>query len=182
MGARSLTPKGITRLVLAFFAITAIGGCGSEDAMSREEFVASGDSVCEEYNDKFASFGEVRNLEALADQTADILDLYEEQLQRLRSLDAPSEVQGEYNEYLTTLEERNDILRRANEAAGQGDEREVVRVFEEGQQVSAQEQELARQIGFKECSFPPEPEAEEGGEGEHRHPPGKPENHEHTEP
>jgi hypothetical protein len=144
--------------------------------MGKEKFVAKADSMCEGYNEKFAKFGEVRTLEELAKQTADVLDLYEGQLERLGSLDAPSELQDEYNEYLATLEERNEILRQAHEAAEQGNEQEVAKRFDAGQQSAAREQQLAQQIGFKKCSFPPPPTKPEKP---HEHTTGKPDDHEH---
>ena len=146
--------------------------------MSKEEYISKADSICAEYNKKFAKFKEVHNFEALARQTEQAADLYQAQLERLRKLEPPANLQGTYEQYLRTLDERIEVIHQAHEAAEQRDKREVARHFERGQQVAAREQQLAQELGFKECSFPLPPPTEPEKEG-HEHPPGTPENHEH---
>ncbi len=178
--------KSILRLIFTVFAATTIVSCGSspsdpsEDAKGTKDFVEKADSICAGYNEKFAKTEEVQTLEELAKQTAQVLDLYEEQLAQLRNIDPPSEVQDDFEEYLATLEERNETVRQAHEAAKEGDEQQVRAAFDKGQEEVAREQELAQKIGFKECSIPPEPAPQQGND--HEHEPGTPEEHEHAEP
>jgi len=184
MSAKLAIPKNKIRLVLVLFALTTLVGCDAEGGtgrqnMDRQEFIAGADSICKEYNEEFVEIGEVHTVKGLEKQTADVLDLYERQLERLRGLDPPSEIQGDYAKFLVTLEERNELVRRANEAAKLRDEHEVARVFGEGQELATREREWAEHIGFRECGYPPEPEQPSQEEGKHEHPPGTPEEHEH---
>ena len=174
----------LARHVVALIAIAFLAGCSfsssdaaSDGTMSKEEFVSKADSICAEYNEKFAKFKEVHTFKALARQTDQASDLYQGQLERLRNLEPPANLRDTYEKYLRTSEDRIEVIRQAHEAAEQRDKLEVASHFESGQQVAAREQQLAQQLGLKECSFPPPPtEAEKGN---HEHPPGTPDNHEH---
>jgi hypothetical protein len=143
--------------VLAASTLGAFAGCGSDsDELSEEELVAEGNEICLEAREAFAELQDAPPTTAreAADLTEQLLGIAEDELDQISALEPPSDLQDELDSYLAARERGIELLRDGLEAA----ESEDAAAYADAQAAIAAEQverlELARAVGFTECSRP----------------------------
>jgi len=163
-----LVGKRVTCAVLVVLAAGLfLAGCGgggesstsvttSGEPLSKQELVAQGDAICQNASDQFAQLQQnpPTTAEGVATLTQRVIEITETQVSQLRELKPPASLQSALDDYLEALEKNIAVLRQGLKAAEQND----VTGYQVAQAKSAQEQvqrlELARAVGFKECSRP----------------------------
>jgi hypothetical protein len=126
------------------------------DELSSEEFLSRGDEICTEAHDAFKDLqGEAPTTAAeAAELTGKLIDISEDEVDEIRDLDRPSDLDDEVDSYLAAREDGIELL---------GDGREAAEDQDAGAYASAQAQvaadqlkrlKLAQAVGFTECSRP----------------------------
>ena len=128
----------------------------SGEPLTKHELIAKGDAICRQASEQFNHLRESppTTAEEVATLTRRVIDIQATQLSQLRDLNAPSSLQSNLADYLKALEKNIAVLKQGLRAAKQND----VAGYQEAQAKTAQDQverlELARAVGFKECSRP----------------------------
>jgi hypothetical protein len=144
-------PKALVVIALA----AALAGCGSGDdgtPLSREEFVAQADAICQEYEAKLNALGTPQSAEDLQEFADESVPIAEEGQGKLEDLTPPAELQDVYDEWLAQGDKAVDIVQRLEAAASENDQQEIQAIAAEAEAADARSRELAEQLGFDECS------------------------------
>jgi hypothetical protein len=126
------------------------------DELSAEEFLSRGDEICEEAHDAFKDLqGEPPTTATeAAELTGKLIDISEDEVDEIRDLDRPSDLDDELDAYLAAREDGIDFLRQGKEGAEDQD----AQAYAVAQSKVAAEQlkrlKLAQAVGFTECSRP----------------------------
>jgi hypothetical protein len=138
-------------LVAVFLLLDPSGG----EELSREEFLAEGDEICAEAREAFTELQ--ANVPTTAreavDLTGQLVNISEDEQDELRELNAPSELE-EVDVYLSAREEGIELLRRGLDAAEDDDGQAYASAQARVAAQQTKRLELARAVGFTECSRP----------------------------
>jgi hypothetical protein len=145
---------GTVIVVLAIFGSDIFGG---DDTLTREEFLAEGDEICSEAHEEYAQQQQdpPQSASEAADLTANLIEISEEELESIRELGPPDELQEPLDRYLSARESGIEVMREGLEAAEAGDARAYARAQAEVTGEQVERTKLAEEVGFSECSRPP---------------------------
>jgi hypothetical protein len=135
----------------------ALAGCGDDaEQVSAEELVSRGDEICAEGRKRFdeVQSRSLPNASAAAEQTSQLVDVATEELNELRDIRPPKELRERYDRYLEARGRALELLEQGEEAAQEKDADAYVKAQAEAAAAQAERLELARAVGFKECSKP----------------------------
>ena len=151
MGRRSRTIVAFTAVLLG-----AVAGCGDDgpQQVSAEELVAEADAVCTEGRERFTAIQSepLRNANDAENQTRELIESADDELNELRDLVPPDELQEAYNAYLEARIRVIEVFRQGLDAAEQDDDQAYVDAQTRAAAGAAKRQELARAVGFSVCS------------------------------
>ena len=143
-------------MIVALAALLDLGPFEDDDAasLSKPEFIAKGDQVCERAHDQFAELQKKppNSAEEAVTLTQNLLDISKNELSQIRALDAPPEVQDALDRYLRARERGIALLERGLEAA---QDRNAGAYADAQAKIAAgqvQRLKLAQAVGFSECS------------------------------
>lgn len=163
-------------LVIATAAL-AIAGCGGDDdtttastgasgatgaggsALTEEEFVSQADAICADVN------GQIEGLQAptasddlatLSDFAQQGLDIVEPAVEQFQALVPPEDLQDQWEDYLSSVEDQVDLDRQLADAAAAGDTQEVNSLVD--QLNAGNNNQAAADLGLDECAKDPEPQ------------------------
>jgi hypothetical protein len=151
-------------VVAAGFVLAGCGGGGGGststttggEQLTKQELIAQGDSICRQANDKFGQLQQnpPTTPESAVTFTQNLIDIQESQLAQLRELNPPSSLRSSLDDYLKALEKNIAVLKQGLAAAQQNDATGYADAQAKTVQGQVQRLELARAVGFKECSRP----------------------------
>ena len=147
-------------IAVAAVASLAIAGCGGGDdesnsGLSYSELGQEMDKICTEYEPKFDA--EAEKIKGKAAQDAPVWDelvrLFEEGTGKFKALDPPSELQADFDNFISLSDQQLALTKEAQAAAKSGDQQEYASVAKEIQQSTLDEQsdEAASKLGAAEC-------------------------------
>lgn len=136
--------------------IGIVAGCGDDGPreVSAEELVAMGDEICREGRERFTEVqaAPLRNANDAADQTRELIDSADDELNELRDLVPPDELEEAYNAYLEARVRAIEVFRQGLDAAERDDDQAYVDAQSRAAAGAPKRQELAQAVGFKVCS------------------------------
>jgi hypothetical protein len=143
---------------LPVVAVAAAGCGGGPQQVSAAELVQKGDDVCRDLQGQFAEIQSQppANAPDAADQAGRLLDVADEAQSELRDLEPPEDIRADYDHYLDTRDQVNDLLKKGEEAAKEQDGNGYGRAQEEASAGAPERQMLASGLGFKVCSQNPQ--------------------------
>jgi hypothetical protein len=162
LASRRITCGASAALAAAIIA----AGCGggdegststtSSEPLSKPELIAKGDAICQQARDQFAQLQQTppTTPESAASFAQKLIAIQQTQLDQLRDLRAPSSLQSSLDDYLKALEKNIAILKQGLKAAQQSDATGYAKAQAKAVREQVQRLELARAVGFKECSRP----------------------------
>src|SRR4051794_19860623 len=111
----------IVGLVVLVMAIAGIGPFGG--SLTKEEFVAQGDEICRQARDEFIQRQQSppRTSQEAADLANALAGISKQELDAIRELDEPDEVQPALDEYLKAREDGIALIEEGANAAAKGD-------------------------------------------------------------
>jgi hypothetical protein len=126
-----------------------------EDDLTKEEFIAQGDAICKAAQEDFAAAQREVHVTTAPQAQAlmqRLLDVSTGELESIRDLNEPDDVQPAFDRYLAAREEGIALLHDGLDAAQENNGR----AYEQAQlQVALDQQkrlELAEDVGFSQCS------------------------------
>jgi hypothetical protein len=155
-------------LLLIATAALAIAGCGGDDEttsstgasgatgvsgtpLSEEEFVSQADAICATVNSRIEGLQAPRNdLASIADFAQQGLEIVQPALQELQALVPPEDLQAQFDDYVSRVEDQVDLQDQLGAAAAAGDTEEVDSLIEQLQ--AGNNNEAARDLGLNECA------------------------------
>jgi hypothetical protein len=151
---------GLLAVIVALAAVLDLGPFGDDgttESLSRAEFIAKGDEVCRRAHDQFAELqpSPPTTAQKAAALQEELIQISESELDRIRALDVPPEVEEALNRYLRAREQGIALLREGLRAA----ENDDAFAYDAARQRLANGQvhrlELAEAVGFSQCSVVP---------------------------
>jgi len=144
--------------MMAILAGTALAGCGGGDGgtVTKADFVSEGDQICKNAHDQFAELQKSPPTDAAeaAALTQKLIDISNSELDQIRGLDAPSDVQPALDRYLKAREQGIALLKKGLAAAQSGNARAYATAQAAIAKGQVERLKLARAVGFNECSRP----------------------------
>ena len=150
-----------TVAALAVFAACMLAaGCGNDDGgdgaaesqrLTKEEYIAQADAICKEANDRIAALPEPQSTDELAVLGQQVLDIGQEELDRLRALQPPAADEATVNGAYDLIEQQLGVAADLVNAAGDGELGQVQELLDQGEQLNDQADQIARDYGLEEC-------------------------------
>ena len=133
-----------------------VGPFSEGGELTRAELVAEGDEVCADAHDAYLDLqgNPPRTPSEAADLTGELVEISEEELDEIRELDGPPEVDAQLERYLAARERGIETLREGERAAEAGNLDAYTRAQARIAASQRERQALARKVGFDECSRP----------------------------
>jgi hypothetical protein len=131
-------------------------GDGGAGALTKAEFIAEGDRICRQARADFLAAdpsAPTTPEEAAALQEA-LIRTSEQELDRIRALDAPAQIEPALDRYLRAREQGIALLKRGLKAAEDGDARAYAATQRRVASGQLNRLDLAQAVGFEECSRP----------------------------
>jgi hypothetical protein len=146
--------------VVALAAVFGLGPFGGDDSgttLTKAQFTAKADQVCKEAHDKFVELQKTppNSAQGAVALTQNLVGISEDELSRIRALDAPPEVQPALDRYLQAREQGIAELKNGLQAAQDRNARAYADAQAKIAAGQVQRLKLARAVGFTECSRVP---------------------------
>jgi hypothetical protein len=144
-------------LGLVTSAAIAVTSCGDGvEQLGAEELVERGDQLCRQGQQRFAEIQTKppANAAAALDQTDELLAVAKDELDRLRDLEPPDELQAAYEDYLDARSRAIAFFERGRVAAEERDADGYGAAQERVAAEAAKRERLAGNVGFEVCSQP----------------------------
>jgi hypothetical protein len=148
----------VTLAVLAACLLAA--ACGSNDGangdtqsarLTKEEYIAQADAICQEANAEIDAVPEPESTEELAEYGEQVVEIGREQLDRLRALRPPEADEETINGAYDLLDQQLAIADDLIAAAREGDLEQVQELLAQGEQLNEQADQIANDYGLTEC-------------------------------
>ena len=146
--------------VICFALAGGLAACGddSSEQLSSEELISRADEIC---RGGIERFGEIQskppsNAVEAEDQTAELVDVASDELDELRELRPPEELQESYDAYLESRARALDQLERGRDAAADRDTDAYVAAQSKVTADQGSRLKLAKAVGLQDCSVAPE--------------------------
>jgi hypothetical protein len=143
----------VLAIIFSFGAVLHMGPFAREE-LSRGELLAQGDEICRKAHSAFEQL-QVKQpqtpdqAEAL---TSQLIDIAEDERDRIASLNGPPDFDDEIETYLKARDLGIEVLKRGHQAAAAARADIYAEVQSELAQTQNQRIQIAKQIGFAECS------------------------------
>ena len=151
----TLGALGLVVVIVALGALLGLGPFEDEDSsLTRAEFIAKGDEACERAHQQFAELQKTppNSAEGAVTLTQNLIEISENELNQIRALDGPPEVEPALDRYLEAREQGIAVLKRGQEAAQDRNARAYADAQAESAAGQVRRLKLAREVGFSECS------------------------------
>jgi hypothetical protein len=156
LGVKLGLASGIAAVLLLIFALGAVFHLGpfERTELSRGELLAQGDEICRRAHAAFEDLQvkQPQTPDQAATLTGQLLDIAQDERNRLAALNGPDDFNAEIQTYLDARDLGIEALRRGREAAIAGRADEYAQVQSELAETQRQRIQIARQVGFAECS------------------------------
>jgi hypothetical protein len=140
-------------LVLTLTCGVALAACGGDDEPSKDEFVEQADEICRDADQQLEDIDQPSTDDEIAGYLDEVLELSDEVQGDLEDLDAPEDVQEDWDAYLDNTREGIEVLEEARDQAEGGDAdaaRETL-TGSQADELEEEQEQLADDIGFEEC-------------------------------
>ena len=151
--ARSKSRSRLLRLAAGIaLVVTALVGCGGDDGLTREEYVASLNALCENYAAEHERIGEPASVADIPAKVPRIIAAFESLLEKASALDPPEEVADEARRMHAVGEEQLQVLRGLVRAARALDYARLQALVARNGELNAEANSVARELGATSCA------------------------------
>jgi hypothetical protein len=151
------------RFAVLVLTLALLAGCGGGDdggGPTKDRFVADANRICREGEQRIAEVSreqQARLREAAGDRRviAEVLETttkaYEPYLERLRGLEAPSELQEGWTKFLDGVGEAFDLIPELADATRERDRETLAELTSEFSEIADDTRPFAQQNGLSDC-------------------------------
>ena len=137
------------RVAVAIVLLVLLAGCGGGN--SSESFVDDANGICSESNARVKALGTPESFTDTLLYARRAEDAVGDELDELRELEPPADVQGDFEAYLTTLEARRRELGLLADAADRNNMADIQGIGSTLNDLSRRAKMQARSAGLTEC-------------------------------
>jgi hypothetical protein len=134
-------------------AVVALAGCGGggDDRLTKAEYIAQADAICQEANAKIEALGAPETLADLAAMGQQSVQISEQQLAKLRALRPPAEDEATLNGAYDLVEQQIGITKQLVAAARAKDMDRINSLVAQGNDITKQAGKIAGDYGLRQC-------------------------------
>jgi hypothetical protein len=157
----------ICGVITALAAALPLAGCGgggetgastagSGEPLTKQVLIAKGDAICKQARTQFEQLQEnpPTTPQGAATLTQRLIDISGTELSQLRDLNPPASLRSRLDDYLDALDKNIGVLKQGLKAARQNDATGYAKAQAETVSEQVKRLQLARAVGFQECSRP----------------------------
>jgi len=150
-------------LLILVLALTVLAGCGGGDSPSTEDFVVDANKICREGEAKIQEVTQEQqdaaskpeSLEEQRQLVATVLDrtaeAYQPYMERLRALEAPSDLAEDWTSFLDGVEHAFDLIPELADATRAGDQKKLTELSEEFTRIARETRPFAEDNRLDDC-------------------------------
>lgn len=138
----------------AFVAQASTSRGAQGPRLSKEAFLASGNTACRRGVKKLYSLPKPRSLKEYIAQLNGAITLYADLISEIGRLRPPQASERAVNQMLTAFEEAGKTLKQVRDATIRGDQAAANAAVKAGEKPALRAGELAFKIGLKDCTLP----------------------------
>lgn len=138
-------------LPLCLLVVTA-AACGGGDRLSREEYVAKADAICEKYGKQLDALPEPQTVAEVAGVAERALPIARKGVDELRRLEPPEELESKVDDWLARDAKNVQAIENLRDAAKDGDPAKIRSIVAESAANEKKADALAREIGLAKCA------------------------------
>lgn len=128
-------------------------GCAGDEALSREQYVAELNAMCEAFSEKEEVIGEPRTLADLVEKGPRILAAFEQAIvDKVHTLKPPEEIADQTERLANLADQQRDVLRELIGAARDTDFAKVAELDAKNKTLNAEAGSIARELGAEACA------------------------------
>jgi hypothetical protein len=144
------------RAALIAFVVFVLAGCGGggggSSRLSRSEFDAKANSICDSYQKKINDVPQPKNATDIPSYIDKVLPIVEEGTSKLDDLEPPTDMQAKVDAWMTIQKAQVDQAKRLKAAAEKGDFKTVTNIANQADASNKRGNDLAREIGATSCA------------------------------
>lgn len=137
------------RAAVAAFLLALLAGCGG--GSSREGFVEDAVEICRKSNARVEALGTPESFTDTLLYARRAEDAVDDEIDELRDVDPPDDVEDDFEAYLATLEERRRQLELLADAADRNNMADIQGIGSELEVLTAKARTQARRAGLTTC-------------------------------
>jgi hypothetical protein len=127
-------------------------GCGGDEELSRKEYVAELNAMCEDFSAREKEIGEPRTAADLVEKGPRILDAFEEAIvDEVGDLDAPDEISDQADRLVDLADQQRDVLEGLVDAARENDFAKARELAAKNEALNKEASRIARELGAEAC-------------------------------
>ena len=150
----SLVPRRPLAAIAALGAAALIAGCGGgSDSSSADDFREQADEVCADANARTGALTAPTSSDEVLPYLESGLTVQAEELERIRALDPPEDLQADFDEATDLLQQRQDAIRQAADRISAGEDPDAVstELSPEIDRLRTEARAKARELGLTVC-------------------------------
>jgi hypothetical protein len=153
VGSRATLKKRVWVGLLGVLVPVSSSGCGSDEALTGDQYVAKLNAMCEDFSAREEQIGEPRSLAGLVENGPRILEAFDEAiLEKVDDLDAPAAIADPADRLVDIAHQQHDVLRELIRAAEDGDLSSVRTLVSKNDALNTEASSIARRLGAEACA------------------------------
>ena len=136
-----------------FVALSVPTACGGSESLSKEQYVARLNAMCQDFSRREQKIGDPQTIEDLVAKGPRVLDAFEQAIvDKVHGLKAPDEISDQASRMARLADEQHDVLRRLVEAAKGNDLAVVGQLAAKNAALNQESGAVASQLGATSCA------------------------------
>jgi len=141
-----------TFLILAIGLAAGCGGAAGGERLTKQEYAAKADTICEKYNREVRELSNPQNLSELEQVANQTLPILGNAIRDLKKLKPPANEQAKADQWLTQVENLQDDLTEIRDSAKDKDMQAVQAVVPKAEEHNRRSNALATELGMTVCN------------------------------
>ena len=130
----------------------AVSGCGGDETLTKAEYVAKLNAMCEDFAARERKIGEPRTFADLVEKGDRVAEAFEEAIaDKVGTLKPPPEIRAEADRLVELAGQQRDVLRGLAAAAKANDFERLQRLVPRNQELNSESESIMRELGAESC-------------------------------
>jgi hypothetical protein len=138
--------------ILVILVLAGCGGGGGSSRLSKSEFDAKANAICDKYQAKINAVGQPQSVSDVPGYIDKVLPIIEEGTSKLDDLKPPQDIESTVNDWRVIQHTQIDEAKQLRDAAKKGDTAAVTKIANEAAAKNKSGNALAAQVGATSCA------------------------------